>query len=180
MQRFNASVLVDRRLAEADLAGSLAHARMLAGAGVLSSAELAAIEKGLATIGAEIARGEFAWKIENEDVHFSIERRLTELAGDAGKRLHTARSRNDQVATDVRMWLRGAIDALASQLVLLRRALLDLAERHAATIMPGFTHLQVAQPVTFGHYLMAYDAMFARDLERLADCRKRVNRLPLG
>ncbi|HEX8739124.1 MAG TPA: argininosuccinate lyase [Casimicrobiaceae bacterium] len=180
MQRFNASVLFDRRLADADLAGSLAHARMLAGAGVLSPADLAAIEEGLATIGAEIARGEFAWKIENEDVHFSVERRLTELVGDAGKRLHTARSRNDQVATDVRMWLRGAIDALASQLVLLRRALLDLAERHAATIMPGFTHLQVAQPVTFGHYLMAYDAMFARDLERFADCRRRVNRLPLG
>ena len=180
MQRFNASVLVDRRLAEADLAGSLAHARMLRGAGVLSAADLAAIEGGLAAIGGEIARGEFAWKIENEDVHFSIERRLTELAGDAGKRLHAGRSRNDQVATDVRLWLRGAIDAIASQIVSLRRALLDLADRHAATIMPGFTHLQVAQPVTFGHYLMAYDAMFARDLERFGDCRSRVNRLPLG
>src|SRR6185437_5754520 len=180
MQRFNASVLVDRRLAEADLAWSLAHARMLRGAGVLSAIDLAAIEKGLGAIGDEIARGEFAWKIENEDVHFSIERRLTELVGDAGKRLHTGRSRNDQVATDARLWLRGAIDAIASQLVALRRAFLDLADRNAATIMPGFTHLQVAQPVTFGHYLMAYDAMFARDLERLADCRRRVNRLPLG
>ena len=180
MQRFSASVLVDRRLAEADLAGSLAHARMLRGAGVLSAIDLAAIEKGLGAIGGEIARGEFAWKIENEDVHFSVERRLTELVGDAGKRLHTGRSRNDQVATDARLWLRGAIDAIASQLVALRRAFLDLADRNAATIMPGFTHLQVAQPVTFGHYLMAYDAMFARDLERLADCRRRVNRLPLG
>jgi argininosuccinate lyase len=180
MQRFNASVLFDRRLADADLAGSLAHARMLHATGVLSAADLAAIERGLATIGGEIARGEFAWKLENEDVHFSVERRLTELAGDAGKRLHTARSRNDQVATDVRLWLRGAIDAIASQLVALRHALLDLALRHAATIMPGFTHLQVAQPVTFGHYLMAFDAMFARDLERFADCRRRVNRLPLG
>ena len=180
MRRFNASVGFDQRLATVDIAGSLAHARMLAGAGILSKADLDAIERGLATISGEIARGEFAWKLEDEDVHFSVEKRLTELVGDAGKRLHTARSRNDQVATDVRLWLRGAIDGLSVQLAALRRALLDLAERHADTIMPGFTHLQVAQPVTFGHYLMAYDAMFARDLERFADCRRRVNRLPLG
>ena len=180
MQRFNASVGFDQRLAAVDIAGSFAHARMLAGAGILSKADLEAIERGLEAISGQISRGEFAWKLEDEDVHFSVEKRLTELVGDAGKRLHTARSRNDQVATDVRLWLRGAIDGLAAQITALRRALLDLAERHADTIMPGFTHLQVAQPVTFGHYLMAYDAMFGRDLERFADCRRRVNRLPLG
>jgi argininosuccinate lyase len=180
MKRFNASVDVDRRLAEADIAGSLAHARMLAAQGILDAADLAAIERGLAAIGADIAAGRFEWSRDLEDVHFNIERRLTERVGDAGKRLHTARSRNDQVATDVRLWLRGQIDVLQAQLAALRLALLDLAERHAATIMPGYTHLQVAQPVTFGHHLMAYEAMFARDAERLADCRRRVNRLPLG
>jgi argininosuccinate lyase len=180
MQRFNASVDFDRRLAEADIAGSLAHARMLAAQGILAADDLAAIERGLATIAADIAAGRFPWSRALEDVHFNIERRLTELVGDAGKRLHTARSRNDQVATDVRVWLRGAIDALNARLAALRSALLDLAERHADTIMPGYTHLQVAQPVTFGHHLMAYDAMFARDAERLADCRRRVNRSPLG
>ena len=180
MQRFNASVDFDRRLAEVDIAGSVAHARMLAAGGIIADTDLAAIERGLAQIGQEIARGDFVWKRENEDVHFNIEKRLTELVGDAGKRLHTARSRNDQVATDVRLWLRQAIDALRAQIVALRRALLDLAEANADTIMPGFTHLQVAQPVTFGHHLMAYDAMLSRDMERLADCRRRVNRLPLG
>src|SRR5207253_2323567 len=180
MQRFNASVDFDRRLASADIAGSLAHARMLAATGVLSAADLAAIERGLKEIEGEIERGDFVWTRALEDVHLNIERRLTALVGDAGKRLHTARSRNDQVATDVRLWLRGAIDGLADQLVHLRAALLNLAEEHAATIMPGYTHLQVAQPVTFGHHLMAYDAMFARDAERLAECRSRVNRLPLG
>ncbi|MEO7500774.1 MAG: argininosuccinate lyase [Casimicrobiaceae bacterium] len=180
MQRFNASVDFDRRLAGADLEGSAAHARMLAAAGIITGDDLAAIERGLSQIGAEIARGDFVWAREHEDVHLNIERRLTALVGDAGKRLHTARSRNDQVATDLRLWLRGAIDALANQLVALRHAFLDLAERHVATIMPGFTHLQVAQPVTFGHHLMAYDAMLARDHARLADCRKRVNQLPLG
>ncbi len=180
MRRFSASIGFDRRLAGVDIAGSRAHARMLAGAGILAAADLAAIEGGLAIIEAEIERGDFVWKIEDEDVHFSVERRLTELVGDAGKRLHTARSRNDQVATDLRLWLRAAIDGLSLQLAALRRAMLDLAERHADTIMPGFTHLQVAQPVTFGHHLMAYDAMFARDMERFADCRRRVNRLPLG
>jgi argininosuccinate lyase len=180
MQRFNASVDVDQRLAKADIAGSRAHAKMLAARGVISAEDLAAIARGLAIIEREIANGEFAWQRAHEDVHFNIERRLTALVGDAGKRLHTARSRNDQVATDLRLWLRDAIDALCAQLTAMRRALHGLAARHADTIMPGFTHLQVAQPVTFGHHLMAYDAMLARDVERLRDCRKRVNRLPLG
>ncbi len=180
VKRFTASVDFDQRLANVDIDGSLAHARMLAATGIISARDLADIERGMAQIGAEIARGEFEWSRDLEDVHLNIERRLTDLIGDAGKRLHTGRSRNDQVATDVRLWLRGAIDVLSSQLVSLRRALQDLAEVHAATIMPGFTHMQVAQPVTFGHHLMAYDAMFSRDGERLADCRARMNRLPLG
>jgi argininosuccinate lyase len=180
MQRFNASIDFDRRLAFVDIDASLAHARMLAAAKVLSDADLAAIERGLGEIRGEIERSEFTWRREDEDVHFAIEKRLTELAGDAGKRLHTARSRNDQVATDLRLWLRDAIDALTGHLRTLRTALIDLAEAHADTIMPGYTHLQVAQPVTFGHHLLAYEAMLARDAERLADCRRRVNRLPLG
>jgi argininosuccinate lyase len=180
VKRFTASVDFDQRLAEADITGSLAHARMLAAAAIISAPDLADIERGLEQIRDEVRRGEFPWSRDFEDVHLNIERRLTDLVGDAGKRLHTGRSRNDQVATDLRLWLRGAIDALALQLAALRRALLDLAEQHAATVMPGFTHMQVAQPVTFGHHLMAYDAMFARDGERLADCRRRVNRLPLG
>jgi argininosuccinate lyase len=180
MQRFNASVEVDRRLAAVDIAGSLAHARMLAATGIISAADLAAIERGLEQIRGEIERDEFVWSSALEDVHLNIEMRLTALVGDAGKRLHTARSRNDQVATDLRLWLRGAIDALLARLRALRVAFIDLAEKHADTIMPGFTHLQVAQPVTFGHHLLAYEAMLARDAERLADCRRRVNRLPLG
>src|SRR5262245_37170607 len=164
VKRYTASVDFDRRLAEVDIDGSLAHARMLAAAGVLSAADLAAIESGMATIRGEIARGEFAWSRDLEDVHLNIEKRLTTLVGDAGKRLHTGRSRNDQVATDIRLWLRGEIDALCSQLVALRHALLDLAERNVDTIMPGFTHLQVAQPVTFGHHLLAYDSMLGRDI----------------
>ncbi|MCC7327482.1 MAG: argininosuccinate lyase [Burkholderiales bacterium] len=180
VKRFTASVAFDRRLADADIAGSLAHARMLAAAGILSAQDASDIERGLATISAEIAAGSFEWSVDLEDVHLNIERRLTALVGDAGKRLHTGRSRNDQVATDLRLWLRGAIDAIATHLTALRRALIDLAERHADTVMPGFTHLQVAQPVTLGHHLLAYEAMFARDAERLADCRRRVNRLPLG
>ena len=180
MQRFNASTDFDRRLAKVDIAASLAHARMLSGTGIIGSADLAAIERGMSAIAAEIERGEFVWRPDLEDVHSNIEQRLIALVGDAGKRLHTARSRNDQVATDLRLWLREAIDALATQLRALRAALLDLAEKHAATIMPGFTHLQIAQPVTFGHHLLAYEAMLARDGERFADCRRRVNRLPLG
>jgi argininosuccinate lyase len=180
VQRYTASIAFDKRLAEHDIRGSLAHARMLAACAVISKRDLAAIEAGMRTILAEVRSGKFKWSLANEDVHLNIERRLTALAGDAGKRLHTARSRNDQVATDLRLWLRDAIDALAAQLAALQGRLLDLAERHAGTVMPGFTHLQVAQPVTFGHHLMAYFEMFARDRGRLADCRKRVNRLPLG
>jgi argininosuccinate lyase len=179
-KRYTASVGFDRRLARADIAGSLAHARMLAAQGVIGTADLVDIERGLASIAADIDAGRFAWSLDLEDVHLNIERRLTERVGDAGKRLHTGRSRNDQVATDVRLWLRDEIDALVRSITGLRTALLDLAERHADTIMPGFTHLQVAQPVTFGHHLMAYDAMLSRDVERLGDCRSRVNRLPLG
>jgi argininosuccinate lyase len=180
MQRFNASVDFDRRLAAADIAGSRAHARMLAAQRIISPEDAQAIERGLTDIERAIERGEFDWDRALEDVHFNIERRLTERIGDAGKRLHTARSRNDQVATDLRLWLRDAIDALDRQIVALRRALLDVASQHVETIMPGFTHMQVAQPVTFAHHLMAYDAMFARDVERMRDCRRRVNRLPLG
>jgi argininosuccinate lyase len=153
---------------------------MLAACGVLPAADLAAIERGLATIGDEIRAGTFQWSLEAEDVHTNIERRLTALVGDAGRRLHTARSRNDQVATDVRLFLRDAIDAIVAEAVRLSGALVDLAERHAATAMPGFTHLQVAQPVTFGHHLLAYYEMLKRDRERFAGCRKRVNVLPLG
>src|SRR2546423_14208390 len=149
VKRFTASVGFDKRLAKQDIRGSLAHARMLAACGILARRDLTAIERGLARIGREIDRGRFKWSLEAEDVHFNIERRLTALVGEAGKRLHTARSRNDQVATDVRLWLRGAIDGLGEQLAHLRGALLNLAEEHAATIMPGYTHLQVAQPVTF-------------------------------
>jgi argininosuccinate lyase len=180
MQRFNASTDFDRRLAKVDIAASLAHARMLSATGILAAADLTAIEHGMRAIASEIERGDFVWRRDLEDVHSNIEQRLIALAGDAGKRLHTARSRNDQVATDLRLWLREAIDALAGQLRALRTALLDLADKHAETIMPGFTHLQVAQPVTFGHHLLAYEAMLARDSERFADCRRRVNRLPLG
>ena len=179
-QRFNASVSFDARLAEFDIAGSLAHARMLSRCDLLSRADLADIERGMAAILAEVKAGKFAWSVEREDVHLNIEHRLTELVGEAGKRLHTARSRNDQVATDLRLWLRAEIDIQLALLKSVRAGFLDLAERHAATLMPGFTHLQVAQPVTFGHHLMAYYEMFSRDAERLADCRRRANRLPLG
>jgi argininosuccinate lyase len=178
--RYTASVEFDRRLAAHDIRGSLAHARMLRAAGILSAADIEAIERGLSQIAREVSSGDFAWSLEAEDVHLNIEKRLTELVGDAGKRLHTARSRNDQVATDLRLWLRDEIDACAAALVELQSALLDQAERHAGVIMPGFTHLQVAQPVTFGHHLLAYFEMLERDRARLADCRKRLNRLPLG
>jgi argininosuccinate lyase len=180
VKRYTQSVSFDRRLAAHDIRGSLAHARMLRKAGILADADLAAIERGMAAITGEIASGAFAWSIDREDVHLNIEARLTELVGDAGKRLHTGRSRNDQVATDIRLWLRDEIDGALAGLKHLRGAFVDLAEAHAGTIMPGFTHLQVAQPVTFGHHLMAYYEMFSRDAGRLADCRRRVNRLPLG
>ena len=179
-QRFTASVAFDQRLAEFDIEASLAHARMLHAAGIISKSDLAAIEKGLAQIRSEIHAGSFAWSVAHEDVHFNIERRLIELAGEAGRRLHTGRSRNDQVATDVRLFLRAAIDHVLTLIKSLQRALLDLADEHAETVMPGYTHLQVAQPVSFGHHLMAYFEMLARDAQRLAECRKRVNKLPLG
>ena len=180
VKRYTASVGFDRRLARHDIAGSLAHAEMLAHVGLLSAADLDAIRDGMARIAAEIEAGTFEWSLDLEDVHLNVEKRLTDLVGDAGKRLHTARSRNDQVATDIRLWLRETIDVVRALLESLQRALVDLAERHADTILPGFTHLQVAQPVTFGHHLLAYVEMFARDAERLADARRRVNRLPLG
>jgi len=178
--RYTASVGFDRRLAFADIEGSLAHADMLAAQGVISAQDLADIRRGLAQVRAEIEAGTFEWKLELEDVHLNIEARLTQLVGDAGKRLHTGRSRNDQVATDVRLWLRGEIDAVTGSLEALQRSLLDVAERHAEVVLPGFTHLQVAQPVSFGHHLLAYVEMFARDAERMADARRRTNRLPLG
>src|SRR5688572_14192558 len=180
VKRFTASVGFDRRLAEFDIEASLAHARMLAAVGVLSAQDLADIERGLGAIREEIRGGAFTWSIDLEDVHLNIEKRLTDLVGDAGKRLHTARSRNDQVATDIRLYVRAAIDHIIGQIRALQNALLDLADHHTDTVMPGFTHLQVAQPVSFAHHLLAYYEMLARDAARYADCRKRVNRLPLG
>jgi argininosuccinate lyase len=180
VQRYTASVGFDQRLALFDIQGSLAHARMLAAQGVLSADDLAAIQRGMAEIAAEVQAGRFEWSLAAEDVHLNIERRLTALVGDAGKRLHTGRSRNDQVATDIRLWLRASIDDIAGLLRDVQRALVELADRHADLPMPGFTHLQVAQPVTFGHHLLAYYEMLRRDAARLADCRRRVNVLPLG
>ncbi len=180
VKRFTASVDFDRRLAEFDIDGSLAHARMLHACDIIAKTDLTAIESGLAQIHAEIRAGTFEWSLDAEDVHLNIERRLTALVGDAGKRLHTARSRNDQVATDVRLYLRHAIDDIIDLIKAVQRALLDLAEKHAGTVMPGFTHMQVAQPVSYAHHLMAYFEMLVRDAQRMADCRKRVNRLPLG
>ena len=180
VKRYTASVFFDKRLALFDIQGSLAHAAMLAKQGIIAEADRAEIERGMTQIRGEIESGAFEWKLDLEDVHLNIEARLTALVGDAGKRLHTGRSRNDQVATDIRLWLRSEIDSIVGLLGDLRGALLDLAEKNADTILPGFTHLQVAQPVTFGHHLMAYVEMFTRDAERMADCRRRVNRLPLG
>ncbi len=180
VRRYTASVGFDRRLWRADVAGSLAHAAMLAAQGVIGSGDLDAIRTGLARVGAEIEAGTFEWRTELEDVHLNIEARLVELVGDAGKRLHTGRSRNDQVATDVRLWLRDEIDAIAALLEALQSALVELAAGHTETIMPGFTHLQVAQPVSFAHHLLAYVEMFSRDAERMAEVRRRTNRLPLG
>jgi argininosuccinate lyase len=180
VQRFTASIAFDQRLAEFDIEGSAAHARMLLAAGIIAKTDLAAIEKGLAQIRGEIRAGTFPWALEHEDVHFNIERRLTELVGEPGKRLHTARSRNDQVATDVRLYLRAAIDHLQALLKALQKELLDLADEHAETVMPGYTHMQPAQPVSFGHHLLAYFEMFSRDAQRFAECRRRLNKLPLG
>jgi argininosuccinate lyase len=180
VKRYTASVGFDRRLAEFDIQGSLAHARMLEKAGVLSAQDRAAIERGMAQILTDIRGGRFDWSLDLEDVHLNIERRLTDLVGDAGKRLHTGRSRNDQVATDVRLWLRAAIDDVSRLVLTLQLRLVELAEQHAEVVMPGFTHLQVAQPVSFGHHLLAYYEMLRRDRARFADCRVRVNQLPLG
>jgi argininosuccinate lyase len=180
VKRYTASVSFDQRLAIFDIQGSLAHATMLNKQGIISNDDLISISEGMAKIKAEIEAGRFNWSIDLEDVHLNIEKRLTEMIGDAGKRLHTGRSRNDQVATDIRLWVRSTIDSIAALLEDLQRALIKLAQEHTDTIMPGFTHLQVAQPVVFGHHLMAYVEMFARDAERMRDCRKRVNRLPLG
>ncbi len=180
VKRYTASVFFDQRMATQDIRGSLAHAKMLARQDIISQDDYAAIERGMAQVAAEIEASTFHWNLDDEDVHLNIEKRLTALIGDAGKRLHTGRSRNDQVATDIRLWLRDTIDTLDGLFVAFIRALLDVAETHAATPLPGFTHLQVAQPVTFGHHLLAYVEMLRRDRERFADCRKRVNRLPLG
>ncbi|MDE2584036.1 MAG: argininosuccinate lyase [Betaproteobacteria bacterium] len=180
VKRYTASVDFDQRLWRQDINGSLAHARMLAKQGIIAAADLADIEKGMAQIVAEIESGKFEWSLDLEDVHLNIEKRLTTLVGDAGKRLHTGRSRNDQVATDIRLWLRDTIDTIVELIKAFQTALLVLAEKEAATPMPGSTHLQVAQPVTFGHHLLAYFEMTQRDKERFLDCRKRVNRLPLG
>ena len=163
-----------------DIRASLAHARMLTAQGIIAAADLQSIEQGMASITAEIEAGSFNWNLDDEDVHLNIEKRLTALVGEAGKRLHTGRSRNDQVATDIRLWLRDAIDEIDGLLRNLQAALIDATEAHADTPLPGFTHLQVAQPVTFGHHLLAYFEMLRRDRERFADCRRRVNRLPLG
>ncbi|HEY1393610.1 MAG TPA: argininosuccinate lyase, partial [Methylibium sp.] len=180
VKRYTASVSFDQRLWQADIEGSLAHAEMLAAQGIIAAEDYAAIQRGMVQIKGEIESGRFEWKLDLEDVHLNIEARLTQLVGDAGKRLHTGRSRNDQVATDVRLWLRGEIDGLAPLLAQMQGALLDVAEKNVETILPGYTHMQVAQPVSFAHHLLAYVEMFKRDAERLADVRKRVNQLPLG
>ena len=178
--RFTASVDFGKRLYRHDLMGALAHAKMLTGVGVLNQDELKAIEEGLAAIQQEIEAGEFDWRVDLEDVHMNIEARLTDRIGITGKKLHTGRSRNDQVATDIRLWLRDEIDIILGEITRLQQGLLELAEREADTVMPGFTHLQTAQPVTFGHHLLAWFEMLSRDYERLVDCRKRTNRMPLG
>jgi argininosuccinate lyase len=180
VKRYTASVDFDKRLALFDIQGSVAHATMLEAVGLISSQDLSDIQRGMDQIRSEIVAGTFDWQLDLEDVHLNIERRLTELVGDAGKRLHTGRSRNDQVATDIRLYLRDRVDHLGALLVQLQEALAGIAQQHAGTIMPGFTHLQVAQPVTFGHHMLAYVEMFARDHERMMDLRKRINRLPLG
>ena len=180
VKRYTSSVFFDKRLWQVDIRGSLAHAGMLCHQGIISAADHAAIQSGMATITQEIESGGFEWKLDLEDVHLNIEARLIQLVGDAGKRLHTGRSRNDQVATDVRLWLRDEIDLISGLLDALQKALVDIAERNVDVILPGFTHLQVAQPVSFGHHMQAYVEMFARDFERMQDVRKRVNRLPLG
>jgi len=180
VEAFTASVGFDRRMYKQDIAGSIAHATMLSKVGVLTDSERDLIIDGLKTIELDIDNGQFNWSVSLEDVHMNIEARLTDRIGAVGKKLHTGRSRNDQVATDIRLYLRDEIDVIVNELVRLQTALLDLATTHAETIMPGFTHLQTAQPITFGHHLLAWFEMLQRDRERLADCRKRVNIMPLG
>ena len=180
VEEFTASIQFDKRLAHYDITGSIAHARMLAKVGVLTDDEAVTIVNGLQNIAEEIERDDFGWSVALEDVHMNIEARLTDRIGAVGKKLHTGRSRNDQVATDVRLYLRDQIDGIDRDLEALILVLLDIAEREADTIMPGFTHLQAAQPVTFGHHMMAWLEMLVRDRERFVDCRKRVNSLPLG
>jgi argininosuccinate lyase len=180
VKRYTASVFFDKRLWQADITGSLAHAEMLQAQGIIGKDDHAAIQKGMAQIWTEIESGQFEWQLDLEDVHLNIEARLTQLVGDAGKRLHTGRSRNDQVATDVRLWLRGEMDLIIDLLVDLQKSLVEVAEKNIEVILPGFTHLQVAQPVSFAHHLLAYVEMFARDAERMQDVRRRTNRLPLG
>lgn len=180
VKQYTGSIDFDKRLAHWDIQGSLAHAQMLHEAGVLSAQDLAEIQRGMAEIKADIDSGSLQWSLDLEDVHMNIERRLTDKIGDAGKRLHTGRSRNDQVATDIRLWLRDEITVIRSLIKNLQTSLVELAEQNAETVMPGFTHLQVAQPVSFGHHMLAYVEMLGRDDERMADCRKRVNRMPLG
>ncbi|HEY4251998.1 MAG TPA: argininosuccinate lyase [Roseomonas sp.] len=180
MGAINASIGFDRKMWRQDIRGSLAHAAMLAHVGVISADDEAAIRDGLAVIAAEIEAGRFAFSDALEDIHMNIEARLTEAIGEAGKRLHTGRSRNDQVALDVRLWVRDAIDGLSGQIRDVMRAMADRAAEHAGTVMPGFTHLQPAQPVTFGHHMLAYVEMLSRDLSRFADCRARLNESPLG
>jgi len=180
VEAFTASVQFDQRMYKQDIAGSRAHAKMLNKIGILSDDDLTAIFDGLAVVEQEISEGKFDWSIAREDVHMNIEARLTELAGDAGKRLHTGRSRNDQVATDIRLYLREQIDFIINEIKRLQNGILDVAEREADTIMPGFTHLQVAQPVTFGHHVMAWYEMLERDASRFVDCQQRMNFSPLG
>jgi argininosuccinate lyase len=180
VQAFTASVQFDQRMAKEDIRGSIAHASMLAAQGILTAEECDAIVTGLKTIEAEIAAGTFEWSVAREDVHMNIESRLIDLIGDTGKKLHTGRSRNDQVATDIRLWLRGTLDHIVAELTRLQTGLIDLALREYDTIMPGFTHLQAAQPVTFGHHMLAWNEMLERDAGRLIDCRRRMNQCPLG
>ncbi|WP_372616700.1 argininosuccinate lyase [Falsiroseomonas sp.] len=180
MREINASIGFDRKMWRQDIRGSLAHAAMLAHVGIISAEDEAAIRRGLEEIGQEINSGNFAFSEALEDIHMNIEARLTERIGEAGKRLHTGRSRNDQVALDVRLWVRDAIDGLDAQVADVMRALVERAAEHAGTVMPGFTHLQPAQPTTFGHHLLAYVEMLSRDRGRLADCRRRLNECPLG
>lgn len=180
VKRYTSSVFFDKRLWQVDIQGSLAHADMLAAQSIINADDHASIKQGMATITAEIESNIFEWKLDLEDVHLNIEARLTALVGDAGKRLHTGRSRNDQVATDIRLWLRGEIDLITELLTGLQNALVNIADKNIDVILPGFTHLQVAQPVSFGHHMLAYVEMFARDAERMLDVRKRVNFLPLG